>query len=138
LSVCLFVCLLSIQDHARYQLGSLSHLLGHAVSGYEHLPAFPALQPDPAVRDAAVGLTSLHMRCLHDSIVCISECCQSEKEKEATVTFPHSLFSFVLFLCVLFLIMIRITEKENEKEERKCKLSSSSSRESREDCSFMW
>lgn len=38
-------------EKAKYQLGSLSHLFGNALLGYQELPAWPETQPDPTVRN---------------------------------------------------------------------------------------
>uniref|UniRef100_A0A914MCJ8 AP-3 complex subunit beta n=1 Tax=Meloidogyne incognita TaxID=6306 RepID=A0A914MCJ8_MELIC len=41
-----------------FQLGTLSHLLNQKCSGYEHLPDFPTVQPDPTIRRDAYPLPS--------------------------------------------------------------------------------
>ena len=38
-------------EKAKYQLGSLSHLFGNALLGYQELPTWPAVAPDPTARD---------------------------------------------------------------------------------------
>jgi AP-3 complex subunit beta len=38
-------------EKAKYQLGSLSHLIGNALLGYQELPPWPETQPDPTTRD---------------------------------------------------------------------------------------
>lgn len=46
-------------EKAKYQLGSLSHLIGNAILGYQELPVFPETQPDPTVRDPPQDIRSL-------------------------------------------------------------------------------
>ncbi|KAF7625922.1 AP-3 complex subunit beta [Meloidogyne graminicola] len=41
-----------------FQLGTLSHLLNQKCFGYEHLPEFPTIQPDPNIRRNAYPLPS--------------------------------------------------------------------------------
>ena len=45
----------SIADHGEFMLGSLSHLLNARASGYQELPEFPEVAPDPSVRNVEVG-----------------------------------------------------------------------------------
>lgn len=46
-------------EKAKYQLGSLSHLIGNALLGYQELPLWPETQPDPTVRDPPQEIRSL-------------------------------------------------------------------------------
>lgn len=45
----------AIIDHGEFMLGSLSHLLNARASGYQELPDFPDVPPDPSVRNVEVG-----------------------------------------------------------------------------------
>ena len=46
-----------VEGLPNFNVGSLSSLMGHYLSGYEPLAAWPFVQPDPNVRDA-LRLTS--------------------------------------------------------------------------------
>lgn len=46
-------------EKAKYQLGSLSHLIGNALLGYQELPPWPETQPDPTARDPPQEVRSL-------------------------------------------------------------------------------
>ncbi|KAJ4460130.1 Adaptor protein complex 3 (AP-3); beta subunit [Paratrimastix pyriformis] len=43
----------------RYTLGSLTHIVGRPVAGYEPLPAFPLVAPDPSVRIPAASMAAM-------------------------------------------------------------------------------
>ena len=45
---------LSYSDHGEFMVGSLSHLMNARASGYQELPDFPEVPPDPAVRNVEV------------------------------------------------------------------------------------
>jgi len=42
------------KDRSEYQLGSLSHMINSKAVGYQDLPAYPEVQPDPTVRNVEV------------------------------------------------------------------------------------
>lgn len=47
-------------DREQYQLGSLSHLLNMRVSGYQDLPDFPEVAPDPTARNIELPILEEH------------------------------------------------------------------------------
>ncbi|XP_028411704.1 AP-3 complex subunit beta-1-like isoform X2 [Dendronephthya gigantea] len=42
------------KDHGEFMVGSLSHILNARASGYQELPEFPEVPPDPSVRNVEV------------------------------------------------------------------------------------
>ncbi|RKP04802.1 Clathrin/coatomer adaptor, adaptin-like protein, partial [Thamnocephalis sphaerospora] len=48
------------QDAERFTLGSLALLLNQMTTGYEPLPDWPAVQPDPSVRDVPVSACTVN------------------------------------------------------------------------------
>ena len=46
--------MLCFSDHGEFMVGSLSHLMNARASGYQELPDFPELPPDPSVRNVEV------------------------------------------------------------------------------------
>jgi AP-3 complex subunit beta len=46
--------MLYFSDHGEFMVGSLSHLMNARASGYQELPDFPELPPDPSVRNVEV------------------------------------------------------------------------------------
>ena len=55
----------TFDDRARFQIGTMSHVLNNEVVGWEALPEFPAVAPDPTVRDVEVrqGVTMYDKEC---------------------------------------------------------------------------
>ena len=43
-----------ISDRDQYQLGTLSHLINMKATGYQQLPDWPEVAPDPSVRNVEV------------------------------------------------------------------------------------
>uniref|UniRef100_A0A7S2SUN3 AP-3 complex subunit beta n=1 Tax=Rhizochromulina marina TaxID=1034831 RepID=A0A7S2SUN3_9STRA len=44
----------AVEGHSNLTIGSLSSIVGHEAKGYQTLPAWPAVPPDPSVRDASL------------------------------------------------------------------------------------
>uniref|UniRef100_A0A915M756 Clathrin/coatomer adaptor adaptin-like N-terminal domain-containing protein n=1 Tax=Meloidogyne javanica TaxID=6303 RepID=A0A915M756_MELJA len=65
-----------------FQLGTLSHLLNQKCSGYEHLPDFPTVQPDPTIRRDAYPLPS-------DSLEAANQLVKTKKLNESEVDEPQ-------------------------------------------------
>ena len=66
------LCLLSysqtfavfLSDRQGFQVGSLSHMINLKATGYQELPQFPEVAPDPSVRNVEVSLfMSLNCTC---------------------------------------------------------------------------
>lgn len=51
--LCQFFCRL-LSDRDRFQLGTLSHSLNSKATGYQELSDWPAVAPDPSVRNVEV------------------------------------------------------------------------------------
>ena len=45
-------------DRSEFQLGSLSHMINSKAVGYQDLPSYPEIQPDPTVRNVEVTTVS--------------------------------------------------------------------------------
>ena len=43
-------------DRQGFQVGSLSHMINLKASGYQELPPYPEVAPDPSVRNVEVSL----------------------------------------------------------------------------------
>ena len=51
-----FLILVCVSDRQGFQVGSLSHMINLKASGYQELPQFPEVAPDPSVRNVEVSL----------------------------------------------------------------------------------
>ncbi|XP_058854477.1 AP-3 complex subunit beta-2-like isoform X5 [Acipenser ruthenus] len=60
------------KDRDHFQLGSLSHLLNAKATGYQELPAWPGMAPDPSVRNVEVK----------EAVPEWTKCSSREKRKE--------------------------------------------------------
>lgn len=50
-----FSWLVCVSDRQGFQVGSLSHMINLKASGYQELPEFPEVAPDPSVRNVEVS-----------------------------------------------------------------------------------
>ena len=50
----LLILLIFSLDHGNYQLGTLSHIINNKASGYQELPDWPEVAPNPLVRNVEV------------------------------------------------------------------------------------
>lgn len=53
--VCLTFQLAFFSDRQGFQVGSLSHMMNLKANGYQELPQFPDVAPDPSVRNVEVS-----------------------------------------------------------------------------------
>ena len=87
-----FPILVCLSDRQGFQVGSLSHMINLKAVGYQELPEFPEVAPDPSVRNVEVSLfvmtfknfvlssrfsswsylTVLHVRFWSGAICCLS------------------------------------------------------------------
>ena len=51
-----FPILVCVSDRQGFQVGSLSHMINLKAGGYQELPEFPEVAPDPSVRNVEVSL----------------------------------------------------------------------------------
>ena len=51
-----FPTLVCVSDRQGFQVGSLSHMINLKAGGYQELPEFPDVAPDPSVRNVEVSL----------------------------------------------------------------------------------
>lgn len=51
-----FLILAFVSDRQGFQVGSLSHMINLKAGGYQELPEFPEVAPDPSVRNVEVSL----------------------------------------------------------------------------------
>lgn len=84
-------------DRDRFQLGTLSHSLNSKATGYQELSDWPAVAPDPSVRNVEV---SEPVRTLPSSVLLLSARLKTFYHAcKHNVTFLCSGVRYIVFLC---------------------------------------